>query len=108
MKFGSKLEVKFSKILTKANIKWIKQYKLKNKYYDFFLPEYNVLVEVDGNYIHTNPNAGFFIDKRFKRRIKRNDSFKNILAEQKGFKLIRIWESELENFNLNDFMLKLK
>lgn len=99
MKFGSHLEEKFAQILNKAGIRWIGQYGLQRKRYDFFLPEYSLLVEIDGNYIHTNSKEGFHIDKKFKKKIFRNDALKNIMAKQAGFKLIRIWESELLNLN---------
>jgi len=97
MKFGSKLEEKFAKILDQAKIKWSMQYKLHNKRYDFFLPDQKILIEIDGDFIHSNEKAGFIISKPFLRKIFKNDILKNVLAEQAGLKLIRIWEADLKD-----------
>lgn len=98
-KFDSKLEQKFSKLLDSCNIKWMNQFKIGKKRYDFYLPEYDLLVEIDGDYIHTNFNEGYFIDSRFKKKIIKNDALKNLMAEQAGYKLIRIWETDLNKMN---------
>lgn len=102
MGFGSKLEARFASFLKKSGIYWISQYKIKNKYYDFFLPKYRLLIEIDGDYIHTNNKAGHFITNHFKKKIFRNDALKNLIAETAGFKLIRIWETDLNNLNENN------
>ena len=97
--FDSKLEKKFAKILTEAKIKWISQYPIFTKRYDFYLPDYKILVEIDGDFFHTNTKAGFKFDKKFKKRIARNDALKNLIAKKQGFKLIRIWETDLKTLN---------
>lgn len=102
MKFDSKLEILFSQMLDKENIKWINQYKIGKKKYDFYLPKYDTLVEIDGDYFHSNSNSGFIVDKYFKKKIFKNDIMKNIIAEQNGFKLIRIWETDLKKMDSKD------
>jgi very-short-patch-repair endonuclease len=108
MKFGSKLEKNFANICDEANIEWVMQYKLKNKRYDFFFPKYKILVEIDGNYIHSNEAEGFRIDKPFKKKIFKNDAFKNIIAKSLGFKILRIWETELNNLTPKLLLEKIK
>jgi very-short-patch-repair endonuclease len=108
MKFGSKLEEKFSKILIEAKIKWVMQYKLHRKLYDFFLPDYKTLIEIDGNFIHSNEKAGFIISKPFLRKIYKNDALKNVLAEQAGLRLIRIWEEDLKTLTAEQLKELLK
>ena len=41
---SSKVERKFANVLTKFNIKYKKQYELNGKYYDYYLPEYHLLI----------------------------------------------------------------
>ena len=58
-KYGtSKLEELFANdFLKKNDIKYIYQFEAKDihRYYDFYLPDRNTLIEVDGDYWHCNP-----------------------------------------------------
>lgn len=72
-----------SQILEKHNIKFITQYKIPgNNYrfrYDFYLPDYNLLIEFHGEQ-HFKMVKHFGGEKRYQERIK-NDIFKKELAE---------------------------
>lgn len=109
-KFDSKLEQKFAQILTKAKIDWMNQYPLQGKRYDFFILKESLLIEIDGDYIHTNPNEGYIIDRHFKKKILKNDILKDIIADEAGFRLVRIWEADLKNLNHENIreFLKIK
>ena len=52
--FGtSKLEEDFAKnFLDKLNIKYVYQFEAKDikRWYDFYLPEQNLIIEIDGSY----------------------------------------------------------
>ena len=58
-KFGtSKLEKYFeTEFLKKLKVKYTWQFEAKDiqRSYDFYLPEHNLLIEVDGDYYHVNP-----------------------------------------------------
>jgi very-short-patch-repair endonuclease/predicted nucleic acid-binding Zn ribbon protein len=99
----NKLEAFVSNILDKNDIKYTYQFFLSKdsicKSYDFKIKDTNILLEVDGDYWHGGPS----LDKHFYKldEIKKNDEFKKVFAESNGFKLIRIWESEIyENPNI--------
>ena len=63
-----------------------------------------MLIEADGDYWHSNPNK--FIELNEVQLInKTNDKFKNKLAEEKGFNLIRFWETDIKKKN---FKFKLR
>lgn len=68
------------------NIIYIHNFEIKcgisYRYYDFYLPIYNVLIEYDGYFWHST------------KQQKKNDKLKNILAKNNGFRLIRIKEKE--------------
>ena len=52
----SKLEVKFAKeFLDKLGVEYVYQFKAESigRFYDFFLPKENVLIEVDGDFYHS-------------------------------------------------------
>ncbi len=91
-------ELKVEKMLIDFEIFYTKQFHVydeiekKTKIYDFHLPNYNILIEVDGLYWHCKlkekpPNW---------EKIQENDLYKNMLAKRKNFKLIRIREDEID------------
>jgi very-short-patch-repair endonuclease len=93
----NKLEKFVSYILDKNNIQYIYQFFLSKdgvcKSYDFKIKDTNILLEIDGDYWHGGPS----LDKHFYKldEVRDNDEFKKIFAESNGFRLIRIWESEI-------------
>lgn len=96
----NKLEEFVSYILDKNNIKYHFQFFLKNKEgvcksYDFRIKDTYILIEIDGDYWHGGPS----LEKHFFKleEVKQNDLFKDQLAKDNGFQLIRIWESDIYN-----------
>ena len=101
----SSLEVKFEEYLIKNNMNYIQSYKIsytnnknysKYKYYDFYLPEINYLIEIHGLYWHPKNLNNSVNEIQIKNYY--NDIFKKTLAEQKGYNLISIYDYELDNF----------
>lgn len=96
---SSKLETFFETHVLKAlDVKYSAQKKVSTKYYDFYLPEYNLLIEVDGDYYHAKDR-----EKQLNAMQKKNilnDHKKNLIAESKGFNMIRFWESTIKNKTL--------
>ncbi len=97
---NTKPELKLKQILEENNIKYIQQFVIKsskNKFYDFYLPEYNILIEVDGCYWHCKPSI--YVNGHINETQKYvviNDIEKNKLAEDNGYRLIRVWEDEID------------
>lgn len=96
----NKLEKFVASILEENNIPYHFQFFLKNKdgickSYDFKIKNKNILIEIDGDYWHGGPG----INKHFFKleETKQNDLFKDQLAKDNGFSLIRIWESNIYN-----------
>jgi len=82
-KKDTKPELAFEKILQERHIEYQKQFKLCHKFYDFYLPHKNLLVEIQGDYWHN-------IEK-----VKIKDKFKKELAKKYGYSLAVIWEHNL-------------
>ena len=61
------------------------------RYYDFCLIDYNILIEVDGEYYHDTRGKPSYVIMM----AKKNDAIKNWLAKKEGYNLIRIKEKEL-------------
>jgi very-short-patch-repair endonuclease len=81
---STSIEIKMANELNARGIEYTEQYVLGDKFrLDFFLPEYNIVIECDGNYWHTLP-ATIARDKR-----------KNAYVKACGFSMYRFWESEI-------------
>jgi very-short-patch-repair endonuclease len=63
---------------------------------DIFIPSMNMVIECDGNYWHKYP-TGREID---------NIRTKELL--EKGFKVLRLWEHEINSMDVNNFKEQIK
>jgi len=88
----SKGELKIKHFLDRHNINYTHQYKVlidnKSYYFDFYLPDYNVLIEYDGEQ-HFKPNNNFG-GKEELENIQKRDKIKNNYAKANKINLIRI------------------
>ena len=93
----SKLEKKFAKeFLDKFGVKYQYQYFASDikRYYDFYLTEKRILIEIDGDYFHSYGK----IYEEMNPMQKHNasvDKIKNEWAAMHGIPLIRIWEHDI-------------
>jgi very-short-patch-repair endonuclease len=108
----SNLEIKFQKILESLgymeNIDFKYQYQVSSAIFDFVFINKNILMEVDGDFHHCNPNTKHVIPF-YPIQIKTvgNDIRKNKIADINDYKLLRFWESDINN-NQNEIITKLK
>lgn len=96
----SKLEKTFANILDLLEIKYDTSYYAKDikAFYDIYIPEHNILIEVDGDFWHTNPIKypnGPVSKCQFKNNIR--DQQKTKWASDNGYKLLRFWENDINN-----------
>lgn len=90
-------EIIFAELLNTEGILYETQKIVGNKIFDFYLPDYNLIVEVDGCYYHANPKI--YPDgqlNNMQKKNKKNDLYKNALASTMGYKLERFWETDLK------------
>lgn len=74
-------------LLSDLSIEFIRQYRLGRFYFDFYLPEYNLLIEYDGQQHTTN--------KWFSLNIANKDRQKDLISFINNKKILRI------NYNQN-------
>lgn len=114
----SSLEIRIAKILREElHIQYFIQFPLslnknQTKIYDFYLEQYNLLIEVQGDYWHANPKLykaqqilnfhGKFIKAE---EIWSNDKIKKELALKHNFNIIYIWENDIKKMYDNDLKL---
>ena len=96
---SSKLEVLFEeKYLKPLEVKYTKQFYLNRSFYDFKIQDRNILIEVDGDFWHSNPlkypNGPVY---PVQQESYRKDILKNQIAADNNFELIRFWEYEIKN-----------
>lgn len=79
------IEQKMEAILQDLELKYIKQFRVEKYTCDFYLPEYNLIIECDGEYWHHYPNY------------KEKDIIRDYFLMSKGFFGLRFWGKEIEN-----------
>ena len=99
-KFGtSKLEEDFAKdFLDKLGVKYIYQFEAKDigRFYDFYLPEHNIIVECDGSWYHSDPRLVKEENMNpMQKHNKRVDEYKDKWALMHGIPIMRIWEKDI-------------
>lgn len=97
----TKLEIMFQSFLEsiglKENIDFKYQHRVSTSIYDFLIFNKNILIEVDGDFHHCNPNTKHKIPTYdIQLKTVGNDYKKNILAKDNGFKLLRFWETDIK------------
>jgi len=107
---SSKLEDKFCEILDNLNIKYQQFFYAKSikAFYDFYLPIFNLIIEVDGDFWHCNPNTKYS-EPIYETQIKnlKRDQEKNKWASDNNYKLLRFWEYDINN-NVSQIVETLK
>lgn len=97
-KYGtSKLEERFAnEFLDTIGIKYERQFEAKDigRFYDFYLPDYNLIIEIDGDFYHS---YGITYEQMspMQKRNKRVDEAKNEWALSHGIPIMRIWEHDI-------------
>jgi very-short-patch-repair endonuclease len=94
----NKLEKLVADELDKNKIEYTFQYFIvKNgicKSYDFKIKNFPLILEVDGDFWHGNPNTTNHYDNSL--AIQSNDMLKDSLALERGIKVVRLWESDIK------------
>lgn len=99
-KYGtSKLEKRFAEeFLIPLGIKFEYQFEAKEigRFYDFYLPDENLIIEVDGDYYHAY-NVPLDEMSPMQKHNKRVDDQKNYWAACRGIVVLRIWEHDIND-----------
>jgi very-short-patch-repair endonuclease len=98
----TKLENKFQTIFESLgfleNVDFIYQKQISSAIFDFYFENKNLLIEVDGDFHHCNPNSKHAIPKyAIQLKTISNDVRKNRIADNKKIKLFRFWELDINN-----------
>lgn len=100
---SSQLEQSTKKVLDKYNIEYIREYYYENLLsdkriflrFDFYLPNYNLLIECQGQQ-HIKRAKGWQTEESFKRQ-QIYDKRKKDYCKKNNIKLLEIWYYEIDN-----------
>jgi len=81
----SSIEKLMAKELSKIGIIFEEQVPYHGMFLDFYLPEFNIVIECDGEYWHSLPDN------------KKRDKKKEALLSQEGYNLLRFSEKEIKD-----------
>ena len=85
--------------LKKINYKY--NFILSNNQFDFLIPDYNIIIEVHGDYWHANPEIYGEGKKELNERqlfkINRDIEKSNYIKENTNFNILYIWETDIKN-----------
>lgn len=99
-KYGtSKLEDYFAEnFLDVIGVKYVRQYEARDikRFYDFYCPDANILVEVDGDYYHS---YGLTYEEKnpMQKHNEWVDRVKDEWALENGIPIIRVWEHDIHD-----------
>ena len=103
----SHMEIEISRLLDENKIEYVEQKKFdwlvykKKLSLDFYLPEYNIAIECQGEQHFTKYRYGEDDDERLQKRILR-DNIKKELCEKHGIKILYYSNSYVKNGIYND------
>ena len=99
-KCKNKSEGRIAEYLFKNHI-LIRQLRIMNKFYDFYLPDFNLIIERDGEQHYGIKSFAHFYNLdsgTYNKNQQKNDKYKTKIAKEKGFNIARIpyWLSKKE------------
>jgi len=86
------LEQRYYAMLKSLKVFYVPQYRIDNRYFDAYLPDYNLLIEFDGTFWH--PKSVTECKYECQKKNFRVDKLKNRIAEENGHRILRIREEE--------------
>lgn len=93
----SKPHLKLKEVLKDLCINFEEEKKKSYWSFDFYLIDYNIYIEVDGDYFHSNPNTRWPDGPKneTQRKVRKNDIKKNKYCKDNNLTLIRFWENDI-------------
>ena len=113
--YRSKLEINIETLLVNNSIPFEIQKWIKNRSYDFYFPTTNTILEIQGDYWHGNPliyDGDLILRFPLKQKVKvcdlwKKDEDKKQLAESYGYKVVYLWETDINNMSEEELVNNL-
>lgn len=99
-KKDTKIEMIVKSKLDKLNIKYIKNFKCSRYIFDFYLYDYNFVIECQGDYWHGNPEY-FDVLNEIQIKNKERDQNKLKYLQDNDINYLFLWENEIYKLSEN-------
>lgn len=89
-------QIMVNKLLDKLQIKYDREKRIKFYSIDNYLPEYNLMIEVQGDYWHANPNK--YTDNFSERQangIRRDKAKQTYISKYMNISVLYLWEHDI-------------
>lgn len=100
-RFDSKIQLKINDLLTKLKINYEREYIMGYYAVDNYLPDYNLIIEVMGDYWHGNPtifnSEKYLLNKIQDRGIHIDKIKSSYIKNHYGINILYLWETDIEN-----------
>ena len=104
------IEVKVDNYLRELNLNFKYNFIISYYQYDFLLKDLNIIIEAHGDYWHANP-IYYSNEEPNKRPLNERQKFKlnrdiekKKYAEENGYKIIYLWETEINNEKFKEIL----
>ena len=99
-KKDTKIEIIVKDTLEKLNIRFIKNHKCSRYIFDFYLIDYNFVIECQGDYWHGNPSYYNSLNEIQLKNVER-DKRKIEYLETNNIPSLFMWENEIYKNKIN-------
>jgi len=94
----TKIELIIKYFLDARGIEFSQEHPIGNFYFDFWIKNTSLLIEVNGDYWHANPAV--YTDRSMlnetQRKMVRRDNYKRRFAKEHGFFVLYVWETDIK------------
>jgi len=97
-KKDTKIEIKIENLLIELEVKYEKQYRISKWVFDFYLNDFNMIIECQGDYWHGNPLL--FEETKLNNIQLKNinrDKRKKIFIGENRINSLFLWENEIHS-----------
>ena len=100
-RFDSKVQLKINQVLDDMNIRYEREYVIGYFAIDNYLSEYNLMIEVMGDYWHTSPlkyNENKYMINEMQQKGLQHDKQKHTyIKNHRNIEILYLWEYDIDN-----------
>lgn len=93
----TKPQIGVNNILTELNMEYINEYNCKYYAIDNYLSDYNLMIEVNGDYFHSNPLKFSKLNTMQIKGITRDKRKRTYIKKYKEIDVLYLWESDIND-----------
>lgn len=99
-RFNSKVQLKINDILDTNHINHDREYIIKYYAVDNYLSDYDLIIEVMGDYWHANPlrynEEKYMLNETQQRTLQKDKQKKSYILNHNNIRILYLWESDIE------------